>query len=114
MAKPKKLHCEESIDVDHDHVICPTCGAKVGSDTETHCKHVLFVITEGMVNRYNTTKEMDEWLDDNVGNDSCTKIKKTYLTMVCRKFKIKLLTLTEVGICCGPISYEYTFGFGRK
>ncbi len=94
-----------------DHVVCPICDHKCGSDPDTHCEHVVFVVAESMVNRFNTTDEMDKWLDENIGNDMCDTISKRKLGTFCKTFGIKRDTLTEYGMCCGPVCYEYTFGF---
>lgn len=92
-------------------VICPICDHKCLSDPDTHCDHVTFVVAEKMVNRFNMTKEMDEWLDDNIGNDICDTISNSKLNAFCKKFGIQCETLTEYGMCCGPVCYEYIFGF---
>jgi hypothetical protein len=94
-----------------DCVICPVCGHKCLSDPDTHCKHVAFVVTENMVNRFNTTTEMDDWLDEKIGTDMCDTISDRKLATFCKKFGIKRDTLTEYGMCCGPVCYEYIFGF---
>jgi hypothetical protein len=96
---------------DGEGVICPICGHKCLSDESTHCEHVSFVVTENMVNRFNTTLEMDEWLDKNIGDDMCDTISTRKLNAFCKKFGIQRETLTEYGMCCGPACYEYIFGF---
>jgi hypothetical protein len=94
-----------------EYISCPVCQNKCYSDPDTHCKHVVFVVTEDMVNRFNTTPEMDDWLDEKIGTDMCDTISDRKLATFCKKFGIKRDSLTEYGMCCGPVCYEYTFGF---
>ena len=101
---------DEDID-DEEHVVCPVCQSKCYSDPESHCEHVVFVVAEDMVNRFNTTEEMDTWLDEKVGNDMCDIITTRKLNAFCKQFGITKETLTEYGMACGPVCNEYVFGF---
>lgn len=107
-------HFTPETDEDDDngeHVVCPVCNVKCYSDPDTHCEHVVFVITEEMVNRFNTTPEMDAWLDEKIGDDPCAGISTRQLNAFCKKFGISKDSITEYGMCCGPVCNEYIFGF---
>ena len=96
---------------DFEHIVCPFCEEKVGTDEATHCKHVAFVVTDGMVNRFNFTDEMNKALDKSIGNDICDTISERKLKNFCKKFDIKLDSIVEHGMCCGPVCFEFVFGF---
>lgn len=96
---------------DFEHIVCPFCEAKIGTDTDTHCKHVAFVVIDEMVNRFNMTDEMNEALDKSIGNDLCDTVTDRKLNNFCKKFDVKLDIIVEHGMCCGPVCTEYTFGF---
>ncbi len=103
----------EDTDNDGDHIVCPICQHKCYSDPDTHCKHVIFVVAERMLNRFNTTTEMDNWLDENIGTDPCDTISPRKLGAFCGKFDIQQDVIVEHGMCCGPVCYEYIFGFHK-
>ena len=94
-----------------EHVVCPICQHTNTSDTDSHCEHVVFVVVEDMVNRFNTTEEMDNWLDKKIGCDMCDTITQRQLKSFAKKFGISLDSITEYGMCCGPVCNEFTFGF---